>query len=356
MERRKINVFYSWQSDSPKKTNLNAIRTALKDVAKRIEARKLAYTVVPDEATRNVPGSPNIAAKITEKIEHADIFIADVTTITPSGSTRPCPNPNVTHELGFAVAHMGWDRVILLFNSAHGLFPADLPFDFAQHRAHDYQFNESGGAKERRELADFLAKAVEQIIESDPPRPAQLRSMSREQIEHNHDLRNIEWLMSTIHLPTMDDHINQLPHMMTSKAVWYSDHLAGVAENSLFHVYDSVIRRAVDQLHSAWRRAMSHDNCYHDIPSGHAYVFSNPMDAPLSKEQQKDWDDIEQARRDMRIALDTLLSRIRSNFVEIYLSITNKKAFDDYIEFKKEFDEEDNIQKYIEIKSNRTRS
>jgi hypothetical protein len=35
--KSKIHVFYSWQSDSPKKTNLNAIRKALQQACERLE-------------------------------------------------------------------------------------------------------------------------------------------------------------------------------------------------------------------------------------------------------------------------------------------------------------------------------
>jgi hypothetical protein len=102
-----IRIFYSWQSDSSRKTNLNAIREGLAEACKRIENSHSGLKLVPDEATRDTSGSPNIALKIIEKIEAADIFVADVTTITAPGGKRPCPNPNVGFELGYAVASLG---------------------------------------------------------------------------------------------------------------------------------------------------------------------------------------------------------------------------------------------------------
>lgn len=97
-------IFYSWQSDSPRKTNLNAIRKALARACKRLKKANPTLMLVPDEATRDTSGSPNIALKILEKIEESGIFIADITTVTPKGAKRPCPNPNVGYELGYAVA------------------------------------------------------------------------------------------------------------------------------------------------------------------------------------------------------------------------------------------------------------
>ena len=49
-QNRKVVVFYSWQSDSPKKTNLNAIRDSLKEAAKAVAVSHPDITVVPDEA------------------------------------------------------------------------------------------------------------------------------------------------------------------------------------------------------------------------------------------------------------------------------------------------------------------
>jgi hypothetical protein len=138
-KKQKIVVFYSWQSDSPKKTNLNAIRGALKSAAANIEKTHTDLEIVPDEATRATSGSPNIPLKILEKIQACDVFLADLTTITPVRARRACPNPNVSFELGYAVADLGWDRVILLFNQAYGSFPKDLPFDIIQQRVGTYR-------------------------------------------------------------------------------------------------------------------------------------------------------------------------------------------------------------------------
>ncbi len=107
---KSVRVFYSWQSDLPKKSNLNAIREGLAEACKRVEKAQTGIKLVPDEATRDTSGSPNIALKILEKIEASDVFVADVTTVTPPGAERPCPNPNVGYELGYAVATLGWDQ------------------------------------------------------------------------------------------------------------------------------------------------------------------------------------------------------------------------------------------------------
>ena len=140
---KKIRVFYSWQSDLPKTTNLNAIRKAIKKASDKIESSQMDLKIIQDEATRDTSGSPHIASTILDKISKSDIFIADITTITNDVATRACPNPNVLFELGYAVAQLGWDRIILLFNQSFGNFPKDIPFDFVQHRISTYSLDEN---------------------------------------------------------------------------------------------------------------------------------------------------------------------------------------------------------------------
>jgi len=74
-----------------------------------------------DEATRNVPGSPNIPMTIFDKIIKSDIFICDLTTINTNATDiqRKTPNPNVLIELGFAISQLGWHRIIMLFLTSH---------------------------------------------------------------------------------------------------------------------------------------------------------------------------------------------------------------------------------------------
>ncbi|WP_296097191.1 hypothetical protein [uncultured Agrobacterium sp.] len=339
-KKKTIHVFYSWQSDSPKKTNLNAIRRALEDACKRLEAANSHIVLVPDEATRDTSGSPNIALKILEKIEMSAIFIADITTITGPGVPRPCPNPNVGYELGYAVATLGWERIVLLFNSAIGEFPADLPFDFIQNRVSPYSYAPSDPPSKRDELRAFLEVAIKAVIKKNPKRPAELKGLTRERIEHDHDVKNMRWLMESLHLPTLQQHVQELPHAISDRAIWFSDSFKGVVANNLFSVYDPVLKDAVDKLYSGWAKALAHDNQYHATASGNVHVFTNPGDMPLVGARQKAWDEIDAGRQEMHQGLSMILDRIRSDYLEIDIHQTNAKAWKDYVKSQPEFDDQ----------------
>ena len=331
-----FRVFYSWQSDLPATTNLNAIRGGLDKAFKLIEKPRPGFKLARDEATRDTSGSPNIALKILEKIETADVFVADITTVTAPGAKRPCPNPNVGYELGYAVAMLGWERVILLFNTAFGDFPKDVPFDFIQNRISDYRLGESDPKEKQALLAEFLKNAIGAIISKNPKRPAELRGLSREKVEHDHDVENMTWLMNSLHLPTLDQLIEELPHMIVDRSFWFYENFRGVVVNSLFSVYDKALDDAVRRLFQAWTTAISHSGHYHELRSGHAHVFTNPGDMPLTPEREAVWKEIDAARHEMRSTLDAILARLRSAYIDVRILKTNEKAWNDYLAFKRE--------------------
>ncbi|WP_072426965.1 TIR domain-containing protein [Chitinimonas taiwanensis] len=138
-----FSIFYSWQSDLPDETNRRAIRSALRTASSSVEAEYPGLRIALDEATRGEAGSPNIPLTILEKIKTCDAFVCDITTINASASSeyRKTPNPNVLFELGYAVAHIGWGRIVMLFNEALGTFPLDAPFDIDRHRVSTYRLS-----------------------------------------------------------------------------------------------------------------------------------------------------------------------------------------------------------------------
>src|SRR6266545_1843834 len=132
-------VFYSWQSDRPNSTNRGFIGAALERAAKAIHKDdSIEVEPVVDRDTAGVAGSPDIAGTIFAKIRTADIFVPDVTLITPPESIRPSPNPNVLLELGYAIEARGWDQIVMVMNTAYG-GPDLLPFDLRGRRVVTYQ-------------------------------------------------------------------------------------------------------------------------------------------------------------------------------------------------------------------------
>lgn len=334
--KSKHQVFYSWQSDTPKRENLNAIRSAIDDAIKQLNVVFSDAELVRDEATRGTSGSPNIAVKILEKIDRASIFVADITTITPKGQNRACPNPNVVYELGYAVATLGWDRIILLFNKEIGNFPADLPFDIIQNRASPYSCTSIDEKTKVDDLTKLLKLAIKAVVDKNPKRPAETKGLSREKIQHERDLENIKWLMESIHLPTLQVSIEEMPHIISDKAIWFFEGFKGVVSSNLFNIHDSKLNSDVRQLFEGWVAALSQYQHYHDTPNGKLHVFTNPMDMPLIGRKKSAWNKVDKARKKMAHGLNAILERLRSDYLEINIHETSSVAWNSYVSFVKE--------------------
>jgi hypothetical protein len=156
-------IFYSWQSDLPGSICRNFIEDALERAARNVgKAPDVLIEPVVDRDTAGVSGSPSIPDTILAKIAAADMFVADVSIITKDGARR-APNPNVLLELGFAVATLGWDRILLVQNIAFG-GPEDLPFDLKGRRVATYNLPDA--TTQRSEVRRTLVARCETAITS----------------------------------------------------------------------------------------------------------------------------------------------------------------------------------------------
>ncbi|WP_166742049.1 TIR domain-containing protein [Burkholderia cepacia] len=333
--KKEFRIFFSWQSDLPDATNTKAIRTALQGAVKSLKSVYPDLTIVLDEATRDTSGSPNIARKIFEKIERSDMLVCDITTIDRQ-ATRPCPNPNVLYELGYAMALLGEDRIVMLFNEAHGTVKTDLPFDIVQNRVSPYTMTEPVTPESSSQLASLAKVAIRAVIVKDPKTPVQLRGLDPEKIKYEHDVENLKWLMSMVHIPTIDEHIQQVPKCIADEAAWFADGFDAVVTSSRFSLYDAALDASVRAFHRAWETTLRYDRYYHEAGGGRVRIFTNPGDLPLSGAKERAWETIDAARQDMARAFQEMLSKLRSDYVTVEVSKRSDEAWASYLSHRRE--------------------
>ncbi len=155
-----MKVFWAWQSDTPGKIGRHFVRDALLaaiaqlkseiEVVEPIE-REALEAMDLDHDRKGVPGSPDLARTILEKIEAAAVFVADVTPVgivplPDDSSKRPkrLINSNVAIELGYALRNLG-DRSLLMVMNTHYGDRTDLPFDVA-HKGGPLMYDLAPGA------------------------------------------------------------------------------------------------------------------------------------------------------------------------------------------------------------------
>lgn len=164
-------IFYSWQSELSNATNRGLIEKALEAAAKALrEDPEIEISPRVDKDTQGVPGAPDIGAAIFEKIDRAGVFVCDVSLVYRGEGFRPTPNPNVLVELGYALARLGWSRVVMVVNEAYGPIN-ELPFDLNKKRALAYTASaeDAQRAPARDELRKKLQAALAVVFSAHPP-------------------------------------------------------------------------------------------------------------------------------------------------------------------------------------------
>lgn len=166
-----FTVFYAWQSDRPNSVNRRFIQDAAESAIKALSANAtLDLSPRLDQDTKDVPGMPDIANTIQDKIDSCGVFLADLTFVGTAEEQKEnpklIPNPNVLIELGWAMKSVGWNRIICVMNTCFGP-PDRLPFDL-QHRRHPIQFiavPDGDNSNEKKELAKHIEGALKTIID-----------------------------------------------------------------------------------------------------------------------------------------------------------------------------------------------
>lgn len=335
----RVKVFYSWQSDLRADTNRNFIREALRNASSTLETEfgDQNLCIIVDDATRNCPGSPNIPSTILQKIEGADIFVCDISTINNDAAKgRRVPNPNVMLELGYSIAHLGWERIIILFNEVYGNFES-IPFDISRNRCSKYKA--SGEKNERKQsidnLTQTLIEAIKQIIEHEPIKPKEVNAFNAEQRKRNCDIKTVERVLKNLHVPTIDRLIEEAPYKIIKESMFFYEGFKAAVKSSLFFLYDQQLAEYIEEIYNSWDAILSNDSFYSPNRSGD-YIFYNPLDLPFDEEQEKARNLIEKSRIILQQNIRGLILHIQKDYLEIDMNKLSKEAWKDYVDFHKD--------------------
>lgn len=179
-------VFYSWQTDSPRKTNKAFIQGALDDAIAELNAEvEITQPERPDspieldQDTKGILGSPPIAEVILSKIKAANVVVSDVTLVATGCDDKLHINSNVAIELGYALGAKGYEPLLKVMNTYAG-DPNQLPFDLRDRR-HPVTYKLAPDAskatirQERTRLAHELVNILRQYLSASEVEPQPLQ-------------------------------------------------------------------------------------------------------------------------------------------------------------------------------------
>jgi len=170
-----MKVFWSWQSDTPGNIGRHFIRKVLEDALAQLKAgddldEPAREDLHLDHDRKGVPGSPDLAKAILEKVRNSVVFVADVTPVGKTNDDKPLINSNVAIELGYALPVVGDDGLLMVFNEAYGVRES-LPFDL-RHKAGPITYklppdaNKEQIAKARTSLLGSFKTALKDCLEA----------------------------------------------------------------------------------------------------------------------------------------------------------------------------------------------
>lgn len=340
---RTLKVFYSWQSDLPSGSNRGAIEKALKAASLSLQQKpagpsiavenagrkpdgpdEVIVSMTVDQAARGLPGSPRIPDAIIHKIRASDVFVADISTVNGgSRRYRRTPNPNVMFELGYAAAILGWERVLLVMNTA-GQRRTEIPFDIQGHLYFPFVLADASADKKAviQKLGGLLASAISLIGATNPPRPSELGGKTKEQLRREHDVRMLSALLSTISLPLLQDHLDTAPDYFKFATAMLKDEFDAVHRAVGFHIYDAKLKSLVDSFASAFASSLPGDSSsyYREMPDPCTERFVNDFEA--LRQGVRDLSEAARSRLSegvtaLRSTLTEMLNYVRDHFPEL---------------------------------------
>lgn len=170
-----MKVFWSWQSDTPGNIGRHFIRKVLEDALGQLKTEDELEEPERNELhldhdRKGVPGSPDLAQAILEKIESSSVFIADVTPVGKTEKDKALINSNVAIELGYALSFVQDSGLLMVLNEAYGERNS-LPFDL-RHKAGPIVFKLSTIstkeeiAKEHSKMVGVFRTALRDCLEA----------------------------------------------------------------------------------------------------------------------------------------------------------------------------------------------
>ncbi|MEO7797348.1 MAG: hypothetical protein ABIY47_06440 [Opitutaceae bacterium] len=164
-------IFYSWQMDAPESINKGfihqALNRAVKELGNEFDVEE-ADRITVDQGLKGVPGSPEVATMMFEKIGEAAIYVGDVSlvgAVAKKGKVlKKVPNPNVSIEEGFAAGVLGWERVICIANEFYGT-SEEQAFDQRNRRFPiNYKLGPNATKSRRQTVTDELVRDLKIAI------------------------------------------------------------------------------------------------------------------------------------------------------------------------------------------------
>ena len=335
MGTRKINIFYSWQSDLKEETNKIAIRQFIKEAIKRIKQNDDDIEIIIDEDARGNPGSKHIAEELMKKIRNSDIFIADVSIINRGEGLRKTPNPNVLYELGFASSRLGWDRILLIFNDDCGYHLEDLPFDIYGHKVMKYLIKSDYSKDEIKNTINHfssgLGEAIGLILKNNPQKEWDKKEKTDSDIKRERDIVEISKIMEGFNIEIFKKFIDLLPEKICKDIFYFDEILSYYLKSPIpTKLFDEELQNLFYEFYYLLSLLLAQDRHYNSN-------FSLNFHDSISTDERDGFiQEMNKIKQDFIKCLNNILDILKNRYIEIDFYENDKRTLNAFLEYIKE--------------------
>ena len=273
------------------------------------------------------------------------MFVCDLSKVAEmqneTGVVRKYCNSNVAIELGYAVRVLGWNRIIIVFNEGYGVVPDDLPFDARGHRTVKYRCTaeldekgkptskcKAGISNSTGSLRSTFEAALKLIALDNPKRPQELELKTPEAIRRERDLGQLRDVFYWINVNMLDGFIAGVANNRLSiLALDFCDFLGTRLNSANFSLYDTQLKELILDFHRAWQECGKYASSMQTLNKQMDVIgFRLKFDVFENRQQETEFYAMVAAAAPLRQALDALLNYVRTEYLEIDLSVTGKEA------------------------------
>ena len=204
----------------------------------------------------------------------------------------------------------------MVFNKNHILDKGDLYTEL----------NKQRDTRKNKRVLELLEEQFTDPIKETKKKP--IKAIKREK-----DILIIKEILATIHIPTMDIFIEDLPYRINNDIDYFWEIFNYTLKQSSYFLYDQQIDKLIRQVHEYWERIIllsARRSRTHDGDLTGKTILIGKVGYLEEDENEKLYDLIVVERSKLHIAFKELIKCIQTNYIEIDLDETSKNALLSY--------------------------
>jgi hypothetical protein len=187
-------------------------------------------------------------------------------------------------------------------------------------------------------LAGTLKTALEQIIVSNPKRPAEHEDTTPEETQYKRDVETVRFLLTHLPIDLIEAFIERLPGLVLGDIFHFWEGFHAIWTSMLTHIYRPELREILSRLHDTWEATVSFGHNYSTFGDNYSFNWGDGFPSVDRKKLEDRWNEIQQTANALRVALHEFINIVNHDYIEINLIDTTRDAHERYRKFSEDYE------------------